>query len=92
MTWSHYNAEMVDINGRKAAATIECDKHTPRIITAKLFYIESDGVGGWPVFEKGGSNNAKTEKDLVLSIKNQAHERGLRITNEEFTEFSNTKD
>lgn len=91
MTWNHYNAELVDINGRKAAASIRCDKHTPKIISANLTFELPDGTHGWSVIHGNAANNAEGERYLLGRIRAYAAEHGLKFTTEEFTEFSNTK-
>jgi hypothetical protein len=91
MTWNHHNAHLEDINGRKAYARIECDKHTPTIISAHIGYFQHDGVVGYDVFNSIADNDQKGEMQLFQRIKQWANRHGLKFTSEELTEFSNLK-
>lgn len=91
MTWTHYTAELVDINGRKAHAAIDCDKHYPHAIVGRIGYYIQDGIVERPVWDAIKKNDKKGEQLLLNNINSQARTRGLRIVSEEFTEFSKTK-
>lgn len=90
MTWNHYNAELVDINGRRAYARIECDKHMPQIISARIGYMER-GICGFDVMSHAEPNTSEGEAKLVKRIKAWASSHGMKIVEEEFTEFTNIK-
>jgi len=89
MTWTHFSALLVG-DSQNAHARIECDKHEPRLIVARIGYYHN-GIVGSDVLSRAEPNTLSGESKLVKKITAWANVHDMEIRDPKFTRFSHKR-
>lgn len=89
MTWTHYSTLLVG-DVQNAHARIECDKHQPQLLVARIGYYH-DGIIGHDVLSQAEPNTPSGESKLVKKITAWANVHDMETRDPKFTRFSHKR-